>query len=199
MRLMKSAQYAKDKEMNKRSLKNVSKYISFVLRHNPYDISDKIGKDRDYEVMDSEGYVFVADLLEACNINLDELKEIVDTDEKKRYSFHPKALKIRANQGHSTKKANLTLKEETPPTWLYHGTSSKFLENIMKGGLRPMTRQYVHLTDDLETASKVGKRHGGELKILKISTIEMLNDGLKFFKSENDVWLALAVPSKYLR
>lgn len=100
--------------MNKKSLEKVSKYISCVLQHNPHDISDKIGKDRDYEVMDSEGYVFIGDLLEACNINLDVLKEIVNTDEKKQYSFHPGGLRIRANQGHSAEEDNLTLKEETP-------------------------------------------------------------------------------------
>jgi len=184
--------------MNKKKLHNVSKYISFVLRHEPENISLKIGKSKDYDVIDTEGYVFVVDLLQACDINLEELKEIVHSDKKGRYSFHPTKLKIRANQGHSTKKVDLTLQEKTPPEKLYHGTSSRFLDSIKKEGLKPMSRQYVHLSEDLETAKNVGKRHGGELKILEIDTQKMLQDNMKFYLSENDVWLALKVPAKYL-
>jgi putative RNA 2'-phosphotransferase len=173
--------------MNKKSLHSVSKYISFVLRHEPENISLKIGKSKDYDIIDTEGYVFIADLLEACNITLDDLKEIVNSDNKGRYSFHSTKLKIRANQGHSTKKVNLTLQEKTPPSKLYHGTSSRFLDSIKNSGLKAMNRQYVHLSEDLKTAEIVGKRHGGELKILEIDTIKMLEDTLKFLISENDV------------
>ena len=184
--------------MNKKSMHRVSKYISFVLRHEPENISLKIGKPKDYEVIDTEGYVLVSDLLEACNINLTELKEIVDSDNKGRYSFDETKLKIRANQGHSTKKVNLSLQEKTPPSKLYHGTSSRFLDNIRSEGLKPMGRQYVHLSEDLKTAESVGKRHGGELRILEIDTVKMLEDNFKFLISENGVWLTLRVPAKYL-
>jgi len=184
--------------MNKKNLHSVSKYISFVLRHEPENISLKIGKPKDYEVIDTEGYVLVGDLLKACDITIDKLKDIVNSDNKKRYSFDETGNKIRANQGHSTKKVNLTLKEKIPPSKLYHGTSSRFLNNIKKEGLKSMNRQYVHLSEDLKTAENVGKRHGGELKILEIDTVKMLEDNFRFLISENNVWLVTKVPAKYL-
>lgn len=61
-----------------------------------------------------------------------------------------------------------------------------------------MNRQYVHLSEDLKTAENVGKRHGGELKILEIDTVKMLEDNFRFLISENNVWLVTKVPAKYL-
>jgi putative RNA 2'-phosphotransferase len=45
-----------------------------------------------------------------------------------------------------------------PPDILYHGTFSPADKNIMSEGLRPMNRQYVHLSTNENTAIQVGKR-----------------------------------------
>ena len=66
----------------------------------------------------------------------------------------------------------------------------------MKKGLVPKSRLYVHLSKDVETAEKVGKRHG-KPAVLKIETGKMAEDGFKFYLSENGVWLTKAVPPKY--
>ena len=60
-----------------------------------------------------------------------------------------------------------------------------------------MSRLYVHLSEDIETAEKVGKRHGNPI-ILKIDSKEMYEDGIKFYLSKNGVWLTKEVNNKYI-
>ena len=124
------------------------------------------------------------------------LEEIVESDEKQRYSFNENKTKIRANQGHSIE-VDLELKEQIPPEVLYHGTAERFLSSIMGKGLLPMSRQYVHLSSDEETAVKVGKRHGKPV-VLKVQAGEMHRQGYQFYLSENHVWLTEHVPPQFL-
>ena len=77
---------------------------------------------------------------------------------------------------------------------LYHGTSDRFLQDIYMEGLKPMSRQYVHLSEDSDVAVDVGRRHGGRLIVLKIDSERMYNSGIKFYQSENGVWLVDFVP-----
>lgn len=126
---------------------------------------------------------------------MEKLEEIVATDEKRRYSFNEDKTLIRANQGHSLP-VDVELKEQGPPEFLYHGTAKRFLENIQAEGLKPMSRLYVHLSKDKETAIKVGKRHG-EPVVLQVHSGKMFRNGNKFYLSENGVWLIKSVPVRY--
>ena len=87
------------------------------------------------------------------------LDEIVRTDNKQRYSYNEDKTLIRANQGHSIS-ADVELREMHPPEILYHGTATRFIKSILQTGLKPMNRLYVHLSKDINTATKVGSRHG---------------------------------------
>ena len=80
---------------------------------------------------------------------------------------------------------------------MYHGTADRFIKSIMEEGLKSMSRVYVHLSKDIETASKVGKRHGSPI-ILKVHSGQMYQEGSKFYLSENGVWLTKKVEAKYL-
>lgn len=169
-----------------------SKYIALLLRHKP---------EEGNLTLDTEGYCSTSDLIRAVakkfkGFNLTQLEDIVASDEKGRYSFNETKSKIRANQGHSTASVNITFKEVVPPDVLYHGTATRFLDSIYREGLKPMSRQYVHLSKDTETATKVGTRHGN-LYILIIDTKKMYEDGYKFYLSENGVYLTKLVPTKY--
>ena len=91
----------------------LSKFISLVLRHHPEVISLKI---------DEYGWCDVDELIANLNkhgksITHEILQDIVDTDEKQRYSYNEDHTKIRANQGHSIN-VDLGLKEEEPPEFL---------------------------------------------------------------------------------
>lgn len=124
------------------------------------------------------------------------LEKIVKEDKKGRYSFNEDRTLIRANQGHSIK-VDLEFKECTPPDILYHGTGEKYVESILKNGIDKRSRLYVHLSKDIETAKMVGSRHGKPV-ILKVKTKEMALDGIKFYLSENGVWLTDNVDTKYI-
>lgn len=170
-----------------KSINNKSKFLSYILRHKPEKANLKLDKD---------GWVLVCDLINNTDLTLAELEEIVKTDDKQRYSFNFDKTRIKANQGHST---NVVIKytKKIPPVILYHGTSLRFWDSIQKKGLDKMNRQYVHLSKDIETAYKVGVRHGEPI-ILKINCLAMVKDGYDFFISDNGVWLTDNVPPKYI-
>lgn len=180
--------------MNKNNINSFSKYLSYLLRHNPSDIDLS---------MNNQGWVSVDELisnLEKFNkyqITFDFLKEVVDNDSKQRYSFTDDFKYIRANQGHSVD-VEIDFKEFIPLGVLYHGTALRFVDEILNsGGLKPMTRKYVHLSKDNDTARNVGTRHG-KPAILVVDAVSMINDGFKFYESDNGVVLIKEVPSKYL-
>lgn len=173
-------------------LDKLSVFISLILRHKP----DTIGIQ-----LDEHGWANVDELIDGISksgrkIDIEILEEIVRTDNKQRYSFNENKTLIRANQGHSIP-VDVELKEQQPPQILYHGTTSRFLDSIIQDGLKPMSRLYVHLSSDMETAMKVGKRHG-EPVVLKVQSEEMHKDGIKFYLSENGVWLTKSVDKKYI-
>ena len=174
------------------NIEKLSKFISLILRHKPEEIGISI---------DESGWANVEDLINGINnsgrnIDMDILEEIVRTDNKQRYSFNEDKTKIRANQGHSIP-VNVELKELEPPNTLYHGTATKSLEGIKQLGIKSMSRLYVHLSKDFETAKQVGSRHG-ECVVLVINAKRMYENGIKFYLSENGVWLTEYVDPKYI-
>ena len=92
---------------------------------------------------------------------------------------------------------DVELEELTPPDILYHGTGSKYTQSIDSIGLVPKSRLYVHLSDNYDTAVKIGKRHGKPV-IYTVKSKAMYDDGYKFYKSVNGVWLTKEVPIQYL-
>ncbi len=175
-----------------KSLTELSKFIALILRHKPETIGISL---------DQNGWADVGELIDGMNksghsIDMDTLMEIVRTDEKGRYSFNDDKTKIRANQGHSIN-VDVELKEAIPPEILFHGTGERFSESIKSEGLKPMSRLYVHLSKDVETAVKVGKRHGKPF-VFTVKTGEMYRRGYKFWLSENGVWLTKTVPPEFL-
>ncbi|MDB6076324.1 MAG: phosphotransferase KptA/Tpt1 [Akkermansiaceae bacterium] len=173
-------------------LKRISKFLSLVLRHDP----GKIGI-----TLDPHGWVDGETLLKAMSgkfpkISQQTLLEVVRTCDKQRFALSEDGTRIRANQGHSVE-VDLDLVPVTPPAYLYHGTVAKFLADIGKDGLQKGKRHHVHLSTDLTTATKVGERRGAPV-ILRIRSGEMAEAGLRFFRSENGVWLCDAVPPSYI-
>ncbi|MBO5019294.1 MAG: RNA 2'-phosphotransferase [Clostridia bacterium] len=178
--------------MNKIKL---SRYLSYILRHKPEAAGITLTKD---------GYARVSDLIKGINntgryIDMDLLEEIVRTDEKGRYSFNIDKTMIRANQGHSlpVKIHFETVSPDDVPEFLLHGTSTNIKDEIYKYGIKPMTRQHVHLSADIETAETVGKRHGKPY-IFQIDSRKMAKDGIPFYLSENNVWMTDYVHPKYI-
>ena len=178
--------------MNKH-LTHISKFLSFVLRHNPQAIG---------VTLDAEGWVPVDELLAAAardgtSISREQLEEVVATNDKKRFAFSDDGRLIRANQGHSVE-VDLNLEPVEPPELLYHGTVDRFLESIRAKGLIRGNRHHVHMSADRETAARVGQRRGRPV-VLVVEAARMHRAGHQFFCSENGVWLTEAVPAEYLQ
>lgn len=178
--------------LDKQRLVRVSKYLSKHLRHRP----ERLGL-----TLEPGGWVSVPALLTACRrsgfpVSLRELEEVVQRNDKRRFSFDDEHRRIRANQGHSVD-VDLQLAPVTPPETLFHGTSARTVSQIWREGLLPMGRHHVHLSKDVHTATRVGARRG-EPVVLTIEAGRMAADGHDFYESDNGVWLVAAVPPGYL-
>lgn len=161
------------------------KRLSFLLRH-----------DKEYH-FDEHGYRDVNELIDKQGFTKELLDAIVETNDKKRYEYSNDKTKIRARQGHSIN-VDVELKKSTPPHELYHGTSVRFIESIEDNGINSGSRQYVHLSDNKETAINVGKRHGRPC-VFVIDSYQMTLDNIDFYLSNNGVWLTKFVDKKYFK
>ncbi len=173
----------------------LSKEISYALRHAPWE----------YELeLDDEGFVPIDQLLHSLNssheydreITKEDLEHIIEHSDKKRHEIVGE--KIRALYGHSTP-IKIEKTPSIPPDILYHGTAKRFLDSIMKDGLLPMKRQYVHLSVDTDMATLVGKRRDSDPVILEIDAESASNDGIKFYIGNDKVWLCDKMPAKYIK
>lgn len=104
---------------DKKDLVSRGKQLSFLLRH-----------DKNYK-FDEHGYRTVQDLIDNYGYSIEELDDIVETNDKKRYEYNEDKSLIRARQGHSVN-VNVDLKEMVPPDILYHGTATRFYSDILK-------------------------------------------------------------------
>ena len=179
---------------SKAQLEKTSKFLSFVLRHKP----EAIGLS-----LDDNGWADINELIrkagdshEPSALDRQLIQEVVDTSDKKRFIISEDGQSIRANQGHSIN-VDLQLVAVAPPETLYHGTATRFLDSILREGLKPQNRQHVHLSTDIATATAVGQRYGKPV-ILTIAALSMQEQGYKFYLSENGVWLTESVPSTFL-
>ena len=172
----------------------LSKEISYALRHAPWE----------YELeLDPEGYVSIEQLLAALNedskydreITVDDLNHIIDISDKKRHEIQGN--RIRALYGH-TVPMHISKEPIVQPDILYHGTTHKALVKIMEEGLKPMKRQYVHLSVNTDTAVRVGKRRDPNPVILRIDAVRAYSEGVVFYSGNDKVILADNVPSKYI-
>jgi putative RNA 2'-phosphotransferase len=181
---------------NQKQLDKISKFLSFVLRHQP----EAVGI-----TLDKEGWTDINILMHAAAVT-DHIKIVFDRDllglvvannAKKRFEISSDGMRIRAVQGHSTESVARTLDEKEPPLTLYHGTAQQFIASIMKEGLKAGERHHVHLSQTIETAISVGSRHG-KVVVLEVNSLAMHNHGYKFYQAENGVWLTDHVPLGFL-
>lgn len=178
----------------KKAHNEVSKFLSYVLRHQP----EAIGLE-----LDSEGWANIDALIAGAaghgqSLDKQLIEAVVDGSDKKRFALSEDGLRIRAVQGHSTAKVDIAFTEKKPPDILYHGTASRFLSAILAEGLTTQSRQYVHLSADREVAIQVGQRYGTPV-VLEINALAMYEQGYPFYQAENGVWLTRQVAVEFIR
>ena len=170
----------------------VSKFLSLVLRHQP----EHIGL-----VLDQQGWADIDELIarggaHGMALTRETILEVVATSDKQRFALDAAGRRIRANQGHSVE-IDLGLEPAEPPPILFHGTAATSIDAIRAEGLKPGSRQHVHLSPDAATASKVGQRHGRPV-VLAVRAGEMWSRGKAFFRAANGVWLTASVPPEFI-
>lgn len=175
------------------SPKDLSKFMSLMLRHKPTEFG---------LTLDAEGFTPLNELLEAItssghgDVTLDDIINVVEHNEPEKKRFTIVENDIRANYGHSIE-GKIEHKPVPPPAVLYHGTHDGAVTSILSGGLKPMGRQYVHLTTNLELAKRVGCRRGKPV-IIKVNAASAYNHGVKFYRANDAFWLVDDLPPAYL-
>ncbi|WP_144941706.1 RNA 2'-phosphotransferase [Paenibacillus sp. 32O-W] len=175
--------------LNKKEEISLSKFMTKILRHTPQEYGIVL-ESRD-------GSCPTAALLQAVRsrpkwkaVTMEEIEQVVRNSDKQRFEINGD--RIRARYGHSHQK--LSYEPGQPPDVLYHGTNMFVLQEILAEGLRPMGRQYVHLSEGLHFASLAGQRRG-QLVILAVDTRKAHEQGTQFYYAGNEVWLADEVPA----
>jgi putative RNA 2'-phosphotransferase len=185
--------------LNAKKKKSLSKYLGWVLRHEP----EAVGL-----TLDKEGWVKLDDLIKAIEKHEDKYKGLTKEDLKETVEKHSggryviQGDKIRATSSHNKKlDVDVFDKDVKPPKYLYHGTTEESWEaGIKDNGLKAMSRKFVNLADTPEYAMTKGERWKGKKPmLLKVDSEKMSKDGYKFYYSDtNKIWSVEEVPLKYI-
>ena len=85
----------------------------------------------------------------------------------------------------------------TPPEILYHGTSTNADAAIAEVGLKPRSRNSVHLTSDNDAALETGTRHGNPVAI-HVKALELFYERYEFYNPVKNIWLVREVPRRFI-
>lgn len=178
--------------MTPRQLVHLSKLLSLILRHQP---------QRFGVTLDAEGYASLEEVLLAVHARLPQataadVQRVVDTLEPDKQRFSILDGEIRANYGHSLA-GHIEQAMAAPPEVLLHGTARSALSSILEDGLKPMRRQYVHLTTERALAERIGARHGTTC-VLTVAAARAAAEGVVFYRANSSFWLANTVPARYI-
>ncbi|WP_224450533.1 RNA 2'-phosphotransferase [Haloprofundus salilacus] len=177
--------------LDEKRRRQLSRFVSGALRHFPDDFGLSI---------DSQGWTDYDSLAKVVTAKYAwaeprHVAAVIETDEKGR--FERQDDRIRAAYGHSID-VDLEATESTVPDQLYHGTDPRILDSILEEGLRPMSRQYVHLSSTIEEAHTVGRRHADTPVVLAVDTDAMKREGYQIDKRGAETFTVERVPPKYI-
>jgi putative RNA 2'-phosphotransferase len=164
----------------------LSKRLSRALRHDP----GRVGL-----TLDEHGWASLDDLCRALGVSRADVEDVVAHGTKPRFELADG--RVRARYGHSLP-GHVDLPATDPPEQLFHGTGAGTVEAILRDGLRPGGRQYVHLSPNEATARAVGTRHGRPV-VLTVDARAAADDGVVFRQANEDTWLTDALDPRYLR
>jgi len=168
----------------------ISKYVSYLLRHNPEDLQ-----------MNDEGFVKLDELVSKVKerypiTDKKLLREIITESNRQRFEIVGE--NIRALYGH-TIPVHIHFKEDKRIVLLYHGTTPQAAKQILEKGLQPMRRKWVHLSPTEEIAQEVGKRRINNPVVLVIDVSGARGNGVRFYGVTDKVYVCKYVPAKYIK
>lgn len=188
----------------------LSKSLSYFLRHHLDQLRCPVSPD---------GFVPLSAILAQSSfrgVTIAEIEEIIQRCAKQRFALKKEHTAsgdeeyfIRANQGHSIKsatKAGISADAiydliTEPLPYCVHGTGARVLPSIEAEGLKKMNRTHIHLVSRPDAKSGF-KKHSNVL--VHIDMAAAMADGIRFYRSENDVILTEGVdgvlePKYFLR
>ena len=175
----------------------LSKLLSYILRHNPSSIGVSL---------DSEGWASISDVVKGIKnvwrnkelyswLTREHIYAIVELDPKGRFEIRNG--KVRARYGHDIElKVNVKYDVDVESKILYHGTVKENLNSILKQGVKPMRRRYVHLTTNFNDACETARRKKGEAIVLIIDCSCLRRKGYKIYIASKTVRLVEHVPAE---
>lgn len=168
----------------------ISRFLTYLLRHRP----------KEYPlVFDERGFVDWRDVVQLVqeryyDVTEEQIRAVVTDSDKKRFELRDD--KVRATYGHSFA---VDLKPEIvePPAKLYYGTARDLAQSMLRNGLKPRDRQYVHLSVSAEEAESVARRHDPAPAVIVVDAAEASRQGSCFYRS-GPLFLIESVPAKFL-
>lgn len=146
--------------------------------------------------INSNGYCLVSDLLthsryKSLQATAEQIKQVVESNDKQRFEFDASGTKIRARQGHSinvdVELTPLTL--DSLPDVVVHGTNPTAWESIKTQGLSRQNRLHIHMAAGLPGEVISGMRHSAKV-LIYINVPKAMADGIEFFRSANGAILS---------
>ncbi|MFC7141593.1 RNA 2'-phosphotransferase [Halosimplex aquaticum] len=183
--------------------RRLSKYLSGALRHFPDDAG---------LALDDAGWTPFGDLVAAAERQYDwadreRVAAVVATDPNGRFERTGGGVgdggaesgddRVRAAYGHSVA-VDLQSGDGPVPDTLYHGTAPRTRDAILAEGLKPMSRQLVHLSGGVDEARRVGERHADEPVVFAVDAAAMLADGHEITRRGRATYTTERVPPEYL-
>lgn len=168
----------------------LSRFLTFLLRHKP----------KDYPLaIDREGFApwqEVVDMVQErfYDVTEEQIRSLISGAEKKRFEI--RADQVRATYGHSFP-VDLGGMAAEPPAELYFSAARDLAESMLRDGLKPRDRQYVHLSVSAEEAESVARRHDPSPAIVIVDAQAAYAEGIRFYES-GPLFLVENVPAKFL-
>ena len=165
--------------------------LLFALRHDPWQFGI-ILDDGGFADLDELTIAFRFNRYDWALLERSALEAAIRSTDPGRFEMRDN--KLRARYGHSIQLASPG-EPQTPPEILFHGTATGVLPIILKHGLRPMNRAFVHLTSNQDYADQVVNAKGGG-EVLRIRTMGASIAGIEFFQANSHVWLVRELPAE---
>ena len=172
------------------SAERFSRWMAYVLRHNP----TRYGLEADrHGYVDLEEFVRIA-TRRYPQVAAEQLRTLIREGGAGR--FEVSGAQLRARYGHSIPIEPAGEPVE-PPARLYHGADASRAPSILTGGLAPVDRRMLHLSETIEDALAVIQRRTDRPILFRVQAREAQAAGVAFYK-EGRVFLAAQIPPAFL-
>ncbi len=178
-------------------MRRLSKLLTLVLRHRPELMGIRLDEFGFSDVDVGELARRISRLRGFEWVTAGDIEMVVVRDPRGRFEI--RGGRIRATYGHSVPVLPPGDPLEDPPPVLYHGTTRRALSKILREGIKPMRRRFVHLSATPEVAVEVGRRHGSDVVVLVVDAQGLVRRGMRVWRGSDLIYLTEWVPPELIR